>query len=121
MLPFELGQIVANACLAHDIGNPPFGHAGEKAIGSWFEEHLSSALTKDLTEVQRADLRWFEGNAQGFRLLTKLQDFRGEGGLRLTFTTLGTFTKYPTSSLKTGSGYILRISSTLQRLPKPLV
>jgi dGTPase len=105
-LPFDLGQIVANACLAHDIGNPPFGHAGEKAIGSWFKEQLPSAFKTDLTDEQRADLYRFEGNAQGFRLLTRLQDFRGEGGLRLTYATLATFTKYPTSSLKTGSSYI---------------
>jgi dGTPase len=105
-LAFDLGQIVANACLAHDIGNPPFGHAGEKAIGSWFKEQLPSTLDRDLTEVQRADLHKFEGNAQGFRLLTRLQDFRGEGGMRLTYATLATFTKYPTSSVKTGGGYV---------------
>jgi dGTPase len=105
-LPFDLGQIAANACLAHDIGNPPFGHAGEKAIGSWFMEQLPSALKNDLTEQQRNDLYKFEGNAQGFRLLTRLQDFRGEGGLRLTYATLATFTKYPTTSMETGNGYI---------------
>jgi len=105
-LPFDLGQIVANACLAHDIGNPPFGHAGEKAIGSWFKEQLPSALKNDLTEQQRSDLYKFEGNAQGFRLLTRLQDFRGEGGLRLTYATLAAFAKYPTTSLETGNDYI---------------
>jgi dGTPase len=105
-LPFDLGQIVANACLAHDIGNPPFGHAGEKAIGSWFKEQLPSALKEDLSEQERNDLEKFEGNAQGFRLLTRLQDFRGDGGLRLTYATLATFTKYPTTSVNTGNDYI---------------
>ncbi|BDV33948.1 dGTP triphosphohydrolase [Methylocystis iwaonis] len=106
-LPFDLGQIVANACLAHDIGNPPFGHAGEKAIGSWFKDELPSGLKKDLSEQQRNDLEKFEGNAQGFRLLTRLQDFRDEGGIRLTYATLATFTKYPTTSIETETnGYI---------------
>lgn len=105
-LPFDLGQIIANACLAHDIGNPPFGHAGEKAIGSWFEDQLPGALKRDLVEQHRTDLEKFEGNAQGFRLLTRLQDFRDEGGMRLTYATLATFTKYPTTSVETGSEYI---------------
>ena len=105
-LHFNLGQIVANACLCHDIGNPPFGHAGEKAIGSWFEENLPS-LNFDLTPEQRSDLIKFEGNAQGFRLLTKLQDNR-EGGLNLTYATLAAFMKYPTSSSNVGDGYVGR-------------
>jgi dGTPase len=105
-LPYDIGQIVANACLAHDIGNPPFGHAGESAIGSWFKERLPGALKSDLTDVQLRDLELFEGNAQGFRLLTRLQDFRGDGGMRLTYATLAAFTKYPTSSVSVGTGYI---------------
>jgi dGTPase len=106
-LPFTIGQIVANACLAHDIGNPPFGHAGEKAIGAWFKERLPTALKNDLNRAQQTDLYRFEGNAQGFRLLTRLQDFRGEGGMRLTYATLAAFTKYPTPSLNAGgNGYV---------------
>jgi len=96
--PHILGQIVANACLAHDIGNPPFGHAGEQAIGSWFKDCLPTALASELSAEQRSDLDSFEGNAQGFRLLTRLQEGRDTGGLRLTYATLATFTKYPTSS-----------------------
>ncbi len=97
-LPFTVGQIVANACLAHDIGNPPFGHAGERAMGSWFKEWLPAALASDLTPAQRSDLDLFEGNAQGFRLLTRLQDAHDAGGLRLTYATLAAFSKYPTAA-----------------------
>jgi dGTPase len=106
-LPFTIGQIVANACLAHDIGNPPFGHAGEKAIASWLRERLPATLAAQLTQVQRSDLERFEGNAQGFRLLTRLQEAHDAGGLRLTYATLATFTKYPTPSHHAGgSDYV---------------
>ena len=88
----SFGDIVAAACLAHDIGNPPFGHAGEDAIGRWFREHAN--VTADLAPAQRADLETFEGNAQGFRILTRLQIPRNPG-LRLTLATLAAFTKYP--------------------------
>lgn len=106
-LPVTMGQVVANACLAHDIGNPPFGHAGEKAIGSWFQESLPTTFADALSPLQKADLHKFEGNAQGFRLLTRLQDNRDAGGLRLTYATLGAFTKYPSTSLEAGgSNYV---------------
>ena len=88
----SFGDIVAAACLAHDIGNPPFGHAGEDAIGRWFRAHR--AVTEGLTDAERADLEAFEGNAQGFRILTRLQIPRNPG-LRLTLSTLSAFTKYP--------------------------
>ena len=88
----SFGDIVAAACLAHDIGNPPFGHAGEDAIGRWFRAHRG--VTEDLTTAERQDLEAFEGNAQGFRILTRLQIPRNPG-LRLTFSTLAAFTKYP--------------------------
>jgi dGTPase len=105
-LSFDLGQVTMNACLAHDIGNPPFGHAGEKAIGSFFESSMPLLLLGGLNENQRKDLVKFEGNAQGFRWLTRLQDSRGDGGLRLTCATLAAFTKYPTTSLGTTKEYI---------------
>ena len=97
----DIGAIVAAACLAHDIGNPPFGHSGEDAIRHWF---LTSpiiekmpTLYKDhwLTSPQRRDIEEYEGNAQGFRLLTRLQMATDRGGLRLTCATIGAFTKYP--------------------------
>jgi len=93
-LPSTLSQIVSNACIAHDIGNPPFGHAGEKAIGAWFKANLSG-YKFNLTSQQRIDLEYFEGNAQGFRLLTRLLENRNSGGLQLTYATLAAFTKYP--------------------------
>ena len=99
-LAHDIAQIVSNACLAHDIGNPPFGHAGEQAIGSWFRENASRSLLSDLHPHERADFERFEGNAQGFRLLTRLQNSLDAGGLRLTHATLGAFTKYPSSSLR---------------------
>ncbi|GHT94921.1 dGTPase [Betaproteobacteria bacterium] len=96
----DFGAIVAAACLAHDIGNPPFGHAGEDAIREWFK--ASGLLDKyDFSEAERADLTQYEGNAQGFRILTRLQN-PDNPGLQLTSAVLATFTKYPrASSLET--------------------
>lgn len=95
-LPHDIGTIVATACLAHDIGNPPFGHAGESAIQEWFE---SSDANSDLSGAEKSDLLSFEGNAQGFRILSKLQQAPLRGGLQLTCAVLGTFTKYPRASV----------------------
>jgi dGTPase len=81
--------------LAHDIGNPPFGHAGESAIQEWFE---SSSAINTLNGTERQDLLKFEGNAQGFRTLCTLQQAPQRGGLQLTCAVLGTFTKYPRAS-----------------------
>ena len=91
----EIGNIVAAACLAHDIGNPPFGHNGEKAIQEWFTTKTGESALEELTAQERADFVDFEGNAQGFRILTRLQNTDNEGGLQLTCATLATFTKYP--------------------------
>ncbi len=90
----DFGDIVAAGCLAHDIGNPPLGHAGESAIGSYFKSTEGREVTAGLTPRQRDDLEQFEGNAQGFRVLTRLQ-LEGDGGLRLTSATLAAFSKYP--------------------------
>ena len=88
---FDFGAIVAAASLAHDLGNPPFGHAGEDAISDFFVHHPQGILFKEkVSDVEWADLVKFEGNAQGFRILNKNQY-----GLKLTFATLGAFTKYP--------------------------
>lgn len=89
----SFGDIVAAACLAHDIGNPPFGHAGEDAIGRWFRTEGADLLA-GLREAERLDLERFEGNAQGFRVLTRLQ-IPSNPGLKLTQATLAAFTKYP--------------------------
>lgn len=90
----DLGDIVQSACLAHDIGNPPFGHTGERAIRAWFQEH-GQRFCDGLDDDQRADLQWFEGNAQGFRILTTSEYHQYDDGMRLTYATLATFLKYP--------------------------
>ena len=92
--PSDFGDIVAAACLAHDIGNPPFGHSGEDAIGKFFEEYFERNPNAPLGGPQRADFTKFEGNAQGFRILGRLEKHGGEG-LKLTAATLGAFSKYP--------------------------
>jgi len=94
----DFGAIVAAAALAHDIGNPPFGHSGEKAIGAYFKEGKGAAFKKHLTEKEYQDLCDFEGNANGFKILTESREGR-EGGLRLSYATLGAFMKYPKESL----------------------
>lgn len=94
----DFGNVVAAACYSHDIGNPPFGHSGEKAIGTYFASDQGKDLTKNFTASQRTDLELFEGNAAGFRILTNDHPSKVDGGLRLTFATLGTFSKYPTGS-----------------------
>lgn len=94
----DFGAIVAAAALAHDIGNPPFGHSGEKAIGEYFLNGNGRMYQSVLKDVEYQDLVDFEGNANGFRLLTKSR--KGvEGGLRLSSATLGAFMKYPKESL----------------------
>jgi dGTPase len=95
VVPQDVGTIVATACLAHDIGNPPFGHAGESAIQDWFE---SSSELHGVSSAERKDLLKFEGNAQGFRTLCTLQQGPQRGGLQLTCAVLGAFTKYPRAS-----------------------
>jgi len=94
----DFGAIVATAALAHDIGNPPFGHSGEKAIGEYFKNGKGKKFKESLTDKQWQDLIDFEGNANGFRILNKSQK-GSEGGLRLSYATLGAFTKYPKESL----------------------
>ncbi len=90
----DLGDIVQSACLAHDIGNPPFGHTGERAIRAWFR-HQGAPYLSLLTAEQRSDLEIFEGNAEGFRILTKSEYHLYDDGMRLTYATLATFLKYP--------------------------
>ena len=97
--PQDFGAVVAAACLAHDIGNPPFGHAGEDAIRLWFTTSATGReVLEQLTEAQRQDFLGFEGNAQGFRIITRLQSPDNRGGMQLTCATLGIFTKYPRAS-----------------------
>ncbi|WP_415884667.1 deoxyguanosinetriphosphate triphosphohydrolase [Neptuniibacter sp. QD72_48] len=95
---YDIGMIVQSACLAHDIGNPPFGHAGEYAIRDWFKRQENSALLQNLSDSERLDLMTFEGNAQGFRVVTRIENHLFDGGLRLTYPTLGALLKYPWSA-----------------------
>ncbi|MBN9332195.1 dGTP triphosphohydrolase [Devosia sp.] len=96
----SLANIVQAACVAHDIGNPPFGHSGEDAMGAWFAEQFSEGrgLAGDLDPSLRPEFTAFEGNAQGFRILTRLEMYRNDGGMRLSKATLGAFMKYPVTA-----------------------
>ena len=93
--PSDLGVIVQSACLAHDIGNPPFGHSGEDAIRHWFQQAAARGWLDAMDADERADFLNFEGNAQGFRVLTQLEYHQFDGGMRLTYATLGSYLKYP--------------------------
>ncbi len=95
----EIGTIVATACLAHDMGNPPFGHSGEKAIQAFFREGGGAGLESMLPPALWADLTHFEGNANTFRLLAHRFCGRREGGFVMTYSTLASIVKYPCSSL----------------------
>jgi dGTPase len=94
----DFGAIVAAASLAHDIGNPPFGHSGEKAIGEYFSIGKGQKFKEQLTDKQWQDLIDYEGNANGFSVLTSSRP-GNEGGLRISYATLGAFMKYPKESL----------------------
>ncbi len=99
--PQNLGEIVQAACVAHDIGNPPFGHAGEEAIRDWFNssENNFYLMKGKLKEKELADFKTFDGNAQGFRIITSLEMYKDNGGMRLTFPTLASIVKYPYCAL----------------------
>ncbi len=94
----DFGAIVAAAALAHDIGNPPFGHSGEKAIGDFFKSGKGALLASEMSAASYQDLCDFEGNANGFKILAENRP-GSEGGLRLSYATLGAFMKYPKASL----------------------
>ena len=98
----EIGTIVSTACLAHDMGNPPFGHSGEKAIQAYFREGGGRALQDRISNGFWNDLTHFEGNANTFRLLAHRFHGRREGGFVMTYSTLASIVKYPHSSLCAG-------------------
>ena len=128
----EAGAIVSAACLAHDLGNPPFGHSGEKAIGTFFSEgkgkwlqHYQDPQTGDrLTDAEWNDLIHFEGNANAFRLLTHHFKGRREGGFVMTYTTLASIVKYPYSSNLAGKhakfGFFQSEANDYQRIAEEL-
>lgn len=99
----DIGDIVATACLSHDLGNPPFGHNGEKTISTFFTEGEGLALKEFLTERQWGDFSHFEGNANSFRLLTHQFEGRRKGGYAMTYSALAAVVKYPYSSIHANS------------------
>jgi len=94
----QIGQIVSTACLAHDLGNPPFGHSGEKAIQTFFTEGPGSFLKDEVSPEFWDDITHFEGNANAFRLLTHQFKGRRPGGFVMTYSTLASIVKYPYAS-----------------------
>ena len=120
----HMGSIVAAACLAHDLGNPPFGHSGERAIATYFSEGKGLALKDMLSEWEWNDFTHFEGNANAFRLLTHQFSGRRKGGFALTYSTLASIVKYPyasTLSTKKGkSGFFASESDDFRRVASDL-
>ena len=98
----EIGSIVSAACLAHDLGNPPFGHAGESAIADFFKRGNGSKYKENLSEAQWCDFTFFEGNANAFRVLSHQFSGKRAGGFALTYSTLASIVKYPFESLLSG-------------------
>ena len=104
----NLPAILAAIGFAHDLGNPPFGHQGEHAIQTWFEDSLDVLEDDQLTEAMKQEFRKFEGNAQTLRLLTRLQLINDDYGLNLTYSTLAALMKYPTASDKINKDDVAR-------------
>ena len=92
---FHIGNIIQVACLAHDLGNPPFGHTGEAALRAWFMQPQHAHYLTELTEAEKADVQMYEGNAHSLRFLASLEMYANAGGMRLTVASLGTLIKYP--------------------------
>lgn len=120
----EIGSIVSAACLAHDLGNPPFGHSGEKAISTYFSEGQGMALKKELSPMEWDDLTHFEGNANAFRILTHQFEGRRKGGFVMTYSTLASIVKYPFSSQlaekKSKFGFFLSEEADYQKIAREL-
>ncbi len=113
--PADVGVIVQAACLAHDIGNPPFGHAGEYAIRDWFMHSERQTILQNMSSNERLDLLAYEGNAQGFRILTRNEHHPDAGGMRLTCATLGAFMKYPWLATHSNEAYQDKAMSNVQK------
>ena len=121
----SIGTIVATACLAHDMGNPPFGHSGEKAIQTFFSEGPGNILQKMVSPEVWSDITHFEGNANAFRLLTHRFKGRREGGFAMTYSTLASIVKYPYPSTQVTPehpkfGYFTSEAETFARIAEEL-
>lgn len=126
----EIGSIVSAACLAHDLGNPPFGHSGERAISTFFSEGKGLSLKEkqpngdQLNPKEWQDLVHFEGNANAFRLLTHQFEGRRDGGFAMTYATLASIVKYPYSSSLAGNkskfGFFVSEEESFSRIAKEL-
>ncbi len=116
----QIGQIVSTACLAHDLGNPPFGHSGEKAIQTFFTEGAGSMLKEQVSPAFWDDITHFEGNANAFRLLTHQFKGRRPGGFVMTYSTIASIVKYPFASSAAGRkgkfGFFQSEQASYQRL-----
>lgn len=123
LLP-EIGQIVATACLAHDLGNPPFGHSGEKAMQTFFTEGKGKYLKEKVSPEFWDDITHFEGNANAFRLLTHRFKGRRPGGFVMTYSTLASIVKYPFSSTLSGKkgkfGFFYSEQDTYERIAQEM-
>ncbi len=97
--PSDIGAVVQVACLAHDLGNPPFGHTGEDALRDWFRNPAHARYLETLGEAECNDVQTYEGNAHSLRILASLEMYRNKGGMRLTAATIGTLLKYPWTTL----------------------
>lgn len=117
--PADVGVIIQAACLAHDIGNPPFGHAGEYAIRDWFMHPDRAPILAHLSDNEQLDVLAYEGNAQGFRLLVRNEHHPDKGGMRLTCATLGAFMKYPWLATHSNSDLLKRRSTKNQGVIQP--
>ncbi|SIS64236.1 dGTPase [Chryseobacterium ureilyticum] len=104
---YNLGNVIAAACLCHDVGNPAFGHSGEDAIASYFERNEKDLKAK-FNEKEWADLVNFEGNANAIRVLAQQQNGKDAGGIQLTFSTLASIAKYPCEAVAKKKGIIHR-------------
>ena len=121
---WNMGEIVAAACLAHDLGNPPFGHSGEKTIGEFFSNGNGKVFKERLTPQQWSDLTNFEGNANSFRTLVHQFKGRRPGGFAMTYSTLASIVKYPYSSSYAGEkgkfGFFTTEKETFEKIADEL-
>ncbi|MCR4614206.1 MAG: deoxyguanosinetriphosphate triphosphohydrolase [Bacteroidaceae bacterium] len=120
----EIGSIVSAACLAHDMGNPPFGHSGERAIASYFKEGNGQQYRVLMNDEEWADVTHFDGNANAFRLLTHTFKGRRPGGFVMTYATLAAIVKYPWPAIQCGKkpkfGFFQQEKESYRRIAEEL-